>query len=138
MSPCPSTSLRPFVVLISRSGNFVSYGLKMSKPKYLSIIIIIPNSSGNEGLKSILNRIDSGNIWILTDSRSSIQHLQNWTRVDDPGIIRITNKLRTITKYGDVHFQLIPSHVNVPGNEVADFLAKRRCSEIVTTDYALT
>ncbi|GFS50767.1 RNase H domain-containing protein [Trichonephila clavipes] len=37
----------------------------------------------DEGLKSILNKIDSSNIWILTDSRSSIQHLQDWTRVDD-------------------------------------------------------
>ncbi|GFW96727.1 RNase H domain-containing protein [Trichonephila clavipes] len=32
----------------------------------------------------------------------------------------------------------IPSRVNVPGNEVADFLAKSGCSEIATTDYALT
>ncbi|GFX70910.1 RNase H domain-containing protein [Trichonephila clavipes] len=30
-----------------------------------------------------------------------------------------------------------PFHVNVPGNEVADFLAKRGCSGIATTDYAL-
>ncbi|GFU51392.1 putative RNA-directed DNA polymerase from transposon BS [Trichonephila clavipes] len=71
----------------------------------------------DEGLKSILNRTDYSNISILTDSRCSIQHLQDWTRVDD---------------------LWIPSHVNVPGNEVSDFLAKRGCSEIATTDYALT
>ncbi|GFY48826.1 hypothetical protein TNIN_179981 [Trichonephila inaurata madagascariensis] len=52
--------------------------------------------------------------------------------------IRIINKLRTTAKYRDVHFQWIPSHVNVPGNDVVDFLDKRCCSEIATTDYALT
>ncbi|GFU56173.1 hypothetical protein TNCV_712321 [Trichonephila clavipes] len=31
-----------------------------------------------------------------------------------------------------------PSHINIPGNEIADFLAKRSCSEIAITDYALT
>ncbi|GFX68285.1 RNase H domain-containing protein [Trichonephila clavipes] len=92
----------------------------------------------DEGLKSISNRTESSNIWILTDSRSSIQHLQDWTRVDDHVSIRIINKLRTIAKYRDVHFQWIPSHVNAPGNEVTDFLAKRGCSETATTDYALT
>ncbi|GFW34673.1 RNase H domain-containing protein [Trichonephila clavipes] len=92
----------------------------------------------DEGIKFILNRTDSNNIWILTDSRSTIQHLQDWTRVDDLESIRINNKLKTIAKYRDVHFQWIPSHVNVPGNEVADFLAKRGCSGIATTDYALT
>ncbi|GFV67963.1 RNase H domain-containing protein [Trichonephila clavipes] len=92
----------------------------------------------DEGFKFILNRTDSSNIWILTDSRSVIQRLQGWTRVDDLMSIRIINKLRTIAKYRDVHFQWIPSHVNVPGNEVADFLAKRGYFEIATTDYALT
>ncbi|GFS59119.1 RNase H domain-containing protein [Trichonephila inaurata madagascariensis] len=71
------------------------------------------------------------------DSRCAIQHLQDWTRVVDLVSIRIINKLRTIAKYRDVHFQWIPSHVNVPENEVTDFLAKR-ASEIATTNYALT
>ncbi|GFW81033.1 RNase H domain-containing protein [Trichonephila clavipes] len=79
----------------------------------------------DEGLKSILNRTDFSNIWILTDSRSSILHLQDWIRMDDLVSIRIINKLRTIEKYRDVHFQRIPSHVNVPGNEVGNFLSKR-------------
>ncbi|GFU02715.1 putative RNA-directed DNA polymerase from transposon BS [Trichonephila clavipes] len=92
----------------------------------------------DQGIKSILNKTDSSNIWILTDSRSAIQLLQDWTRVDDLVIIRIINKLKTIAKYRDVHFQWIPSHVNVPRNEVPNFLAKRGCSEIATTDFALT
>ncbi|GFY19237.1 transposon Tf2-9 polyprotein [Trichonephila clavipes] len=91
----------------------------------------------DEGLKAILNRTDSSNTWILTDSRSTIQHLQDWTRVEDLVSIRIINKLKTIAKYRVVHFQWIPSHVSVPGNEVADFLAKRGCSEVETTDFAL-
>ncbi|GFV22860.1 hypothetical protein TNCV_1205051 [Trichonephila clavipes] len=56
--------------------------------------------------------------------------MQNWTRVDDVMSIRIMNKLRTIAKYRDVQFLWIPSHVNVPENEVGDFLDKRGCSEI--------
>ncbi|GFX80989.1 RNase H domain-containing protein [Trichonephila clavipes] len=43
-----------------------------------------------------------------------------------------------MAKYRDVHFQWIPSYVNASGNEVANFLAKRGCSKIATTDYALT
>ncbi|GFW53985.1 RNase H domain-containing protein [Trichonephila clavipes] len=37
----------------------------------------------DERLKFILNRTDSSKIWILTDSRSSIQQLYYWTRLDD-------------------------------------------------------
>ncbi|GFX67758.1 RNase H domain-containing protein [Trichonephila clavipes] len=91
----------------------------------------------DEGLKLFSNITDTSNIWILTDSQSSFQHLQDWTHVDDLVCIRIINTLKTIAKYRDVHFQWIPSHVNVPGNEVVDFLAKRGSSEFATTNYAL-
>ncbi|GFT33994.1 RNase H domain-containing protein [Trichonephila clavipes] len=67
----------------------------------------------DEGLKPILNRTDSSNVCILTDSRSAIQHLQDWTRVDDLVSIRIINKLKTVAKYRYVHFQWIPPHVNL-------------------------
>ncbi|GFU97977.1 hypothetical protein TNCV_383421 [Trichonephila clavipes] len=66
--------------------------------------------------------------------------------LDDLVSIRIINKsnsyqiriIKTIPKYRAVHFQCILSHVNVLGNEVTDFLAKRGRSEIATTDYAHT
>lgn len=80
----------------------------------------------DEGLKTILHRTDSSDIWILTDSRSSIQHLQDWTRVEDLVSIRIINKLKTITNCRDVHFQWIPSHVNIFRNEVAESEAALR------------
>ncbi|GFX53765.1 hypothetical protein TNCV_1597111 [Trichonephila clavipes] len=63
---------------------------------------------------------------------------QERTRVDDLMSIRIINKVNTIATYTDIHFQWIPSHVNVPENEIVDFLAKRGFSEIETIDYALT
>ncbi|XP_054719197.1 uncharacterized protein LOC129228541 [Uloborus diversus] len=91
-----------------------------------------------EGLNQILHSTDCSDIWILTDSRSSIQHLQDWNQVNDLVSIQIINMLKTISKRRDVHLQWIPSHVNIPGNETADALAKRGCSEMATTDYDLT
>ncbi|GFY15094.1 RNase H domain-containing protein [Trichonephila clavipes] len=124
----------------TESGPFIeklSIRLSRHNPENCSVLrselIVV-----DEGLKSILNKTDSSNIWILTDSRSAIQHLQDWTRADDLVSIRIINKLKTIAKYRDVHFMWIASHVNVPGNEIPDFLVKRGCSEIATTDIALT
>ncbi|GBM50327.1 hypothetical protein AVEN_142337-1 [Araneus ventricosus] len=48
----------------------------------------------DEGLDSLSSFSCSNEIWILTDSKSSIQHLANWHK-------------------------WIPSHVNIQGNEIA-------------------
>ncbi|GBO10979.1 hypothetical protein AVEN_29883-1 [Araneus ventricosus] len=55
----------------------------------------------------------SDGIWILTDSRSSIQHLANWHR-------------------------WIPSHVNIQGNEIADALAKAGADDVSVPSAPLT
>ena len=92
----------------------------------------------NEGLKSILLDTNSSDIWILTDSRSSIQNLQDWSRVCDLVGKQIITNLINLAKDRDVHFQWIPSHVNIQGNETADILAKRGCSGLPNEDYTLT
>ncbi|XP_054711316.1 uncharacterized protein LOC129220907 [Uloborus diversus] len=92
----------------------------------------------NEGLNTILHDTKYGDIWILTDSRSSIQYLQNWSSVCDLVGIQIITHLKNLTKGKEVHFQWIPSHVNIHGNEAADILAKRGCSELPNKDFTLT
>ncbi|GFU71009.1 RNase H domain-containing protein [Trichonephila clavipes] len=65
------------------------------------------------GLEAIINESDYGELWILSDSRSSLQHLHNWT-------------------------QWIPSHVDIFGNEQADRLARESCSLLTTSSPAIT
>ncbi|GBM56265.1 hypothetical protein AVEN_151943-1 [Araneus ventricosus] len=71
----------------------------------------------------------SDRIWILSDSRSSIQHLKDWNNVGDRTGISILKLLRHIGVDHEVHLQWIPSHVDIYGNEVADDLAKQGKAE---------
>ncbi|GFW88260.1 RNase H domain-containing protein [Trichonephila clavipes] len=66
-------------------------------------------------------------IWILTDSRSSIQYLKNWPKIMDCTGLDILPKLVWLGQRKQVCLQWIPSHVGVPGNEAADELAGRGC-----------
>ncbi|GFX31374.1 RNase H domain-containing protein [Trichonephila clavipes] len=66
-------------------------------------------------------------IWILTDSRSSIQYLKNWPKIMDSTGLDILTKLVRLGQRKQVCLQWIPSHVGVPGNEAADELAGRGC-----------
>ncbi|GBM93732.1 hypothetical protein AVEN_163466-1 [Araneus ventricosus] len=65
-----------------------------------------------------------GEIWILSDSRSVVQYLDNWRDVSDRRGIDIFNKLRTLCNSCVLHRQWIPSHVNLKYNDIADGLAK--------------
>ncbi|GFW04187.1 RNase H domain-containing protein [Trichonephila clavipes] len=69
------------------------------------------------GLKKALSISGSSSIWILSDSRSAIQHLTNWHKI---------------------HLQWVPSHVNIAGNEIADCLAKDGAAQHTTNSAALT
>ncbi|GFU49362.1 RNase H domain-containing protein [Trichonephila clavipes] len=66
-------------------------------------------------------------IWILTDSRSSIQYWKNWPKIMDSSGLDILSKLVRLGQRKQVCLQWIPSHVGVPGNEAADELAGRGC-----------
>ncbi|GFT30041.1 RNase H domain-containing protein [Trichonephila clavipes] len=72
-----------------------------------------------------LNSYDS--IWILTDSRSSIQYLKNWPKIMYCTGLDILSILARLCQRKQVCFQWIPSHVGMPGNEAVDELARRGC-----------
>lgn len=92
-----------------------------------------------EGLDAILPYDnDFGELWILSDSRSALQHLSGWSSANDDTSISILLKLREISQNHDVHLQWIPSHINVCGNEIADRLAKEGSEENMPTGSSLT
>lgn len=78
---------------------------------------------------------DEDDIWILTDSKSSIQYLKNWPNILDKLGQDVILKLAALNQGRTVCFQWIPSHVGVYGNEVADLLAGRG-SELPTSPSA--
>ncbi|GBN32717.1 hypothetical protein AVEN_180483-1 [Araneus ventricosus] len=65
-----------------------------------------------------------GGIWILSDSRSVVQYLDNWRDVSDQRRMDIFNKLKSLCNYCVLHLQWRPSHVNLKYNNIADSLAK--------------
>ncbi|GFW40028.1 RNase H domain-containing protein [Trichonephila clavipes] len=77
-------------------------------------------------------------IWILTDSRASIQHLANWGDIGDQTRLDILSLLHDLSSGHSIHFQWIPSHVGIEGNENADFLARTAAVEGVSPRGNLT
>ncbi|GFX99677.1 RNase H domain-containing protein [Trichonephila clavipes] len=77
-------------------------------------------------------------IWILTDSRASIQHLANWGDIGDQTSLEIPSLLHDLSSGHSIHFKWIPSHVGIEGNERADFLARTAAVEGVIPRGNLT
>ncbi|GBO39971.1 hypothetical protein AVEN_268816-1 [Araneus ventricosus] len=77
-------------------------------------------------------------LWILGDSRSSIEHLKNSTYIGDKTSLSILQKLKLISLQHDVHFQWIPSHVDIHGNIKADNLAKEGSSHLIPSSSEIT
>ncbi|GFV27098.1 RNase H domain-containing protein [Trichonephila clavipes] len=75
-------------------------------------------------LDSTLNSCKDS-IWILTDSRSSIQYIKNWPKIINSTGLDILSKLARLGQRKEVCIQWIPSHVGVPGNEAAYELSCR-------------
>ncbi|GFW27667.1 RNase H domain-containing protein [Trichonephila clavipes] len=115
------------------TGKFISLSLVNKSSVFKSELTAI-----KLGLEAIINESDYGELWILSDSRSSLQHLHNWTQVGDKTSISILHNLKLISKHHDVHFQWIPSHVDIFGNEQADRLAREGCSLLTTSSPAIT
>ncbi|GBN28623.1 hypothetical protein AVEN_191325-1 [Araneus ventricosus] len=75
-------------------------------------------------LDSVLEHQLFGEIWILSDSRSVVQYLDNWRDVSDRRVMDIFNKLKTLCNSCVLHLQWMPSHVDLKYNDNADSLAK--------------
>ncbi|GFW83449.1 RNase H domain-containing protein [Trichonephila clavipes] len=69
---------------------------------------------------------------------SAIQHLANWHNVRDRTGTDILKMLKRLFLSHQIHFQWIPSHVNIDGNEIADSLARAVAGEITTPAAPLT
>ncbi|UYV80245.1 hypothetical protein LAZ67_18002138, partial [Cordylochernes scorpioides] len=90
-----------------------------------------------EALKSIRNT-NYQDIWILTDSRSAIQHLSHTGELRDKVSRNIIVYLQKLSKTSKIHLQWIPSHVGIEGNEAADVLAKKGTKELLPQKNKLT
>ena len=67
---------------------------------------------------------------ILSDSLSSLQILASSDNWNSPTTLEILSKYKSLFYQGiDVTFLWIPSHSDIRGNEVADFLAKQALSK---------
>ncbi|GFX01298.1 RNase H domain-containing protein [Trichonephila clavipes] len=77
---------------------------------------------------------------ILTDNRSSVQHLSNWPSIDDSTSRSILHLFQQLSDQHPIHLQWFPSHVGLLGNEVSDDLAKAATSNPVDleNDMVLT
>ncbi|GFU28423.1 RNase H domain-containing protein [Trichonephila clavipes] len=75
---------------------------------------------------------NKGSIWILTDSKSSIQCLKNSPKIVDSSGLDILFKFGRLGQRKQVCLQWNPSHVSVSGNEATDELVGRDC------DFPLT
>ncbi|GBN39198.1 hypothetical protein AVEN_62235-1 [Araneus ventricosus] len=67
---------------------------------------------------------ENSDIYVLTDSKSSIQYLKNWPEIREKTGQEVVSKTATLSQKSRVCFQWIPSHIGVFGNEEADMLAK--------------
>jgi len=92
----------------------------------------------NAAIDSLVFLPRGNEIWVLSDSRSAIQHLTNWQSVRDSVGVSILKKLKRLSISHQIHLQWIPSQVGLEGNEIADTLAKAGASEASVPSTPLT
>ena len=64
-------------------------------------------------------------LWIFTDSASTLHAIANWKQESSPIIRRVLHQINTLTIQGkSVHLRWCPSHCGIDGNEAADQAAK--------------
>ncbi|GFU86789.1 uncharacterized protein TNCV_477761 [Trichonephila clavipes] len=77
-------------------------------------------------------------IWILTDSRASIQHLSRWTIIGDMASLNILNIVVRLSSGVYDYFQWVPFHNGLNGNEISESLAKSGTADTFRSDTCLT
>ncbi|GFW79126.1 probable RNA-directed DNA polymerase from transposon BS [Trichonephila clavipes] len=92
----------------------------------------------NEALGFLASLPNGKEIWILSDSRSAIQHLLNWQSVRDNVGVSVLTKLKRLSTSHQIHLQWIPSHIGLAGNEIMDTLAKAGACEVPEPSAPLT
>ncbi|GFW12582.1 RNase H domain-containing protein [Trichonephila clavipes] len=92
----------------------------------------------DEALGSLASLPNRKEIRILSDSRSSIQHLSNWQSVRDNVGASILTKLKRLSTSHQIHLQKIPSHIDLEGNEIEDTLTKAGARELPEPSAPLT
>ncbi|GFU13470.1 hypothetical protein TNCV_937791 [Trichonephila clavipes] len=70
-------------------------------------------------------------IWILTDSRASIQHLSRWATVWDMTSLNILNVVLRLSSRHSIYVQCVPSHIGLNNNEIADSLVKSATADVL-------
>ena len=79
---------------------------------------------------------------IFTDSLSALTALKN-KNITDPLTTQVLNKVYHLSKYKEIIFCWIPSHLGIPGNDIADSKAKKALKDLIAptkilyTDYKL-
>ncbi|GFW15110.1 hypothetical protein TNCV_172571 [Trichonephila clavipes] len=128
---------------ISGSGVYIptssgALEFKIKNPNYCSVFRseLIAIRRGLQCAAQLEDRFQE--IWILTDSRASIQHLANWGDIGDQTSLDILSLLHYLSSGHSIHFQWIPLHVSIEGNERADFLASTAAVEGVSPRGNLT
>ncbi|GFY10143.1 uncharacterized protein TNCV_360101 [Trichonephila clavipes] len=92
----------------------------------------------DEALGSLASLSNGKEIWILSDSRSAIQHLSDWQSVRDNVGVSILTKLKRLSTSHQIHLQWIPSHIDLEGNEIADTLTKGGARELLKSSAPFT
>ncbi|GBM47838.1 hypothetical protein AVEN_5214-1 [Araneus ventricosus] len=77
-----------------------------------------------EALDFALRSETRTSLYILMDSKSSIQYLKNWLKISEKTGQEFISKIVSLSQKSRVCIQWIPSHAGVFDNEVAGLLAK--------------
>ncbi|GFU56586.1 uncharacterized protein TNCV_1407251 [Trichonephila clavipes] len=92
----------------------------------------------DEALGSLASLPNGKEIWILSDSRSTIQHLSNWQNVRNNVGVPILTKLIRLSTAHQIYLLWIPSRIDLEGNEIAGTLAKNGACEVLEPSSPFT